>query len=95
VPSAPNATTGTLTITSGGLTVYKFTNFSGNPQYAYHASATTITDPQTGASVQAAMGRASSARFGSASAAGMRRARPVPGRRIGRRAALPRPAGLA
>ncbi|MBV9116007.1 MAG: Hint domain-containing protein [Acetobacteraceae bacterium] len=53
VPNASNATTGTLTIKSGSTVVYKFTNFSGSPSTAYSASATTITDPQTGSSVPA------------------------------------------
>ncbi|MBV8615038.1 MAG: Hint domain-containing protein [Acetobacteraceae bacterium] len=53
VPNAPKAATGTLTITSGGTTVYKLTNFTGNQNSAYRATATTITDPQTGASVPA------------------------------------------
>lgn len=53
MPNGTNATTGTLTIKSGNTTDYKFTNFTGNPNNVYHASATTVTDPQTGASVQA------------------------------------------
>jgi hypothetical protein len=53
VPNGSNATTGTLSIKSGGTTVYRFTNISGNQNTAYRASPTTITDPQTGASVQA------------------------------------------
>ncbi len=53
VPTGSGATTGTLTIKSGSTTLYKFTAFSGNQNSAYKAFATTITDPQTGASVQA------------------------------------------
>ncbi len=53
VPNGTGATTGTLTIKSGTTTVYKFTGFTGTSTTAYRASATTITDPQTGASVQA------------------------------------------
>ena len=52
-PSKAGATTGTLTITSGGTTVYKLTNFSGSTSTTYQASATTTTDPQTGVSTQA------------------------------------------